>query len=313
MIKIVIPDDALVEAMRPLPASIELVALGLGEEPAERVLGAEVIIFAAQLRHLLPRFGDFADLRLVQSLNAGIEWLLPSVPAGVTLCNASGVHDGPVADWAVAVILATYRELPRYFEAQRQEHWDLRGNALIAAPDAISGDDLDAKTVLIVGHGSIGRAIEARLAPFGVRTVGVAKHARPGVLTPDELPDLLPRADVVIMLAPLTDTTRGMVDATFLARMANGALLVNAARGPVVDHEALLAELRTERLRAALDVTEPEPLPDGHPLWSAPGCIITPHTAGSVRQWLERSYRFAGDQLRRHAGGEALLNVRSEY
>jgi phosphoglycerate dehydrogenase-like enzyme len=137
----------------------------------------------------------------------------------------------------------------------------------------------------------------------------VARTARPGVHGIDELPDLLPEADVVVLIVPLTDETRGMVDAAFLARMRDGALLVNGARGPVVDTEALTAELATGRIGAAVDVTDPEPLPADHPLWTMSNFLLTPHVAGSVRGLLPRAYRLAGDQIRRYVSGEPLINV----
>src|SRR4029077_2902446 len=130
--------------------------------------------------------------------------------------------------------------------------------------------DLEGAAVLILGHGSIGRAVERRLEPFGARVTGVARRARDGVHGMDELPGLLGEADVVVVLLPLTPLTRGMVDAGFLAAMREGALLVNAARGPIVDTGALLDAVRSGRISCALDVTDPEPLPDGHPLWSTP-------------------------------------------
>jgi phosphoglycerate dehydrogenase-like enzyme len=164
--------------------------------------------------------------------------------------------------------------------------------------------------VLIVGAGSIGAAICARLAPFEVGLTRVARRPRPeeGVYGVDDLPRLLPGADVVVLIVPLTAQTRGMVDAAFLARMRDGALLVNAARGPVVDTEALTAELATGRIGAAVDVTEPEPLPPDHPLWKMPNLLLTPHVGGSVRGLLPRAYRLAGDQLRRYVAGEPLIN-----
>lgn len=311
-ILVALPEGALLDQLGSMPDGVELVAVSpTGAD--DRARAAEVIVLAPELRQLLGELASFERLRLVQALNAGVEWLLPLVPPGVTLCNASGAHDIPVAEWVVAAILATYKEFPRYWRAQQQGTWDMAGNALVARPEDITGDDLEAKRVLIVGHGSIGRAVEARLSPFGADVVGVALHPRHGVHPPTDLPELVPTADVVVLLAPLTDATRGTVDAVFLGRMRDGAVLVNAARGALVDHAALEHELRAGRLRAVLDVTEPEPLPEGHPLWSSPNCFITPHTAGSARRWLARAYCFAGDQIRRYAAGEPLLNVRSEY
>jgi phosphoglycerate dehydrogenase-like enzyme len=239
-------------------------------------------------------------LRVVQTLSAGVDWLAGDVPSGVTLCDAAGVHDVPVSEWTLAAILAMQRELPLQLEWQRSAKWQTPG------PET---DDLEGSTVLILGYGSIGRAVEARLLPFGVEVVRVARKPREGVHSTDDLPTLLPRADVVVVLLPLTSQTRAMVDASFLASMHDGALLVNAARGPIVDTAALLAEVGRGRLRAALDVTDPEPLPDGHPLWSAAGVLITPHTAGSSRRFATRAWRFVADQVGRYQRGEPLQNV----
>ena len=164
--------------------------------------------------------------------------------------------------------------------------------------------------MLIVGAGSIGHAIEQHLAPFGVTVTRVARTARPeqDVHAVDELPALLPHADVVVLVVPLTEQTRGLVDAAFLAAMPDGALLINAARGPVVDTAALVTELAGGRISAALDVTDPEPLPAGHPLWQLPNVFLTPHTGGSVVGLLPRAYRLAGEQLRRYVAGETLIN-----
>ncbi|MBO0869437.1 MAG: phosphoglycerate dehydrogenase, partial [Micromonosporaceae bacterium] len=174
--------------------------------------------------------------------------------------------------------------------------------------DHLPTDELAGKRVLIVGAGAIGEALAARLAPFEVSLTMVARTARPGVHPVTELPDLLPAADVVVLLVPLTERTRGMVDAEFLARMPDGALLVNAARGPVVQTGALVAELATGRIAAASDVTDPEPLPADHPLWSMPNFLLTPHVAGTVRGLLPRAYRLAGEQIRRYVAGEPLSN-----
>jgi phosphoglycerate dehydrogenase-like enzyme len=168
---------------------------------------------------------------------------------------------------------------------------------------------LAGKRVLVIGSGAIGEALAARLEPFEVSVTRVARTARPGVRPVDALPDLLPEADVVVLLVPLTEQTQGMVDEAFLARMPDGALLVNAARGPVVDTEALTRELASGRLAAAVDVTDPEPLPADHPLWTMPNFLLTPHVAGSVRNVFPRAYRLAAEQIRRYERGEPLINV----
>jgi phosphoglycerate dehydrogenase-like enzyme len=163
--------------------------------------------------------------------------------------------------------------------------------------------------VLLVGYGAIGEAIEARLRPFEVEVVRVARRGRDGVHPIAELPRLLPDADVVILIVPLTAETRGLVDADFLARMKDGALLVNVARGPVVDTDALLAALTSGRLSAAVDVTDPEPLPADHPLWDAPNLLVSPHVGGASSAMWPRAHRLVRDQLHRFADGEPLANV----
>jgi phosphoglycerate dehydrogenase-like enzyme len=301
-----IPDDAIrSEVDVPGVALATLPPSGPPRGPVER---AGFVILDPRAREqftaLLPRL---ARLEVVQTLTAGIDWL-PSLPSGVTVCNASGVHDGPVAEWIMAVILAMAKDLPGYLDHQRAGRWDTSGNTAFTRRPG-SGD-LAEQTVLIVGHGSIGRALERRLAPFGTRVLGVARHARAGVNGPEDLAALLPEADVVVLLVPATAETRHLADTAFLGRMRPGALLVNAARGTLVDTGALLEALRTGRVRAALDATDPEPLPPHHPLWSAPGVLITPHVAGSTTHWRGRAYRLAGQQLRRYAAGQPLINVR---
>src|SRR5581483_11469762 len=180
--------------------------------------------------------------------------------------------------------------------------------------EAAPTDELAGKHVLIVGSGSIGTALTRRLEPFEVTVSHVARTAREGVHAIGDLPRLLPQADVVVLLVPLTPQTRGLADSGFLALLKDGALLVNAARGPVADTAALTKELSTGRIFAALDVTDPEPLPSDHPLWTLPNVLITPHVAGSVRGLMPRAYRLAGEQVRRYLSGEPLSNeVRDGY
>jgi phosphoglycerate dehydrogenase-like enzyme len=238
------------------------------------------------------------SLRVVQLMTAGAEVWIGPLPDGVALCDARGVHGPSTSEWAVGAILASIREFPRFVRAQAEGRWDYTPT-----------DEVAGKRVLVVGAGDVGEAICRRLEPFEVRLTRVARTPRPGVYGVAELPGLLPDADVVVLAVPLTEATRRMVDAKFLAAMADGALLVNAARGTVLDTEALLAELGSGRLRAALDVVDPEPLPAGHPLWSAPGLFLTPHVAGSVPGVWPRAYRLVGAQLRRFVAGESLVNL----
>lgn len=237
-------------------------------------------------------------LEVVQTLTAGVDHVLPHLPPGVTLCNARGVHDASTAELVVGLIVAALRGIPDFVRAQDEGRWA-----------AARYRSLADRRVLLVGYGSVGQAVARRLAGFEVDLVPVASTARDGVAGAAELPELLPGADVVILTVPLDDATRGMVDAAFLARMPDGALLVNAARGPVVVTDDLLAELQSGRLRAALDVTDPEPLPPDHPLWTAPGVLISPHVGGNTSAFLPRAYRLLESQLGRFASGLPLDNV----
>jgi phosphoglycerate dehydrogenase-like enzyme len=250
--------------------------------------------------------GKMSALRVVQLLSAGADAWAGRLPAGVTLCDARGVHSSSTSEWAVTAMLAHLRAFPAYIRDQAARRWSHGAYT--------PTDELADKRVLIVGSGAIGDALAARLEPFEVSVTRVARTARPGVHPVEALPELLPEADVVVLLVPLTGQTQGMVDEAFLARMRDGALLVNAARGPVVDTAALTRELASGRIAAAVDVTDPEPLPADHPLWTMSNFLLTPHVAGSVRNVFRRGYRLAGEQIRRYVRGEPLINeVRDGY
>lgn len=240
---------------------------------------------------------ELPDLRVVQTLSAGVDQLATTVPDWVTLCSARGARDSAVAEWVVGALLGANTHL---LQAARAGRWGEREEII----------DLAEARVLILGMGSIGEAVAARLAPFGTEVVPIASRARDGRHGVEELPGLLAEADALVVLTPLTEATRGLIDAAALARMKDGALLVNAGRGPVVDTEALLAETAGGRLRAVLDVTDPEPLPDDHPLWRAPGVLaITPHIGGHSARAHRQAAELAGDQLARVCAGEPLCNV----
>jgi phosphoglycerate dehydrogenase-like enzyme len=286
-----------------LPSGLEVdVWDGSGEPPASR---DEVAFFVLPyLAGSSPArlLGELPALQVVQTLTAGIDDVRPLVPEGVTLCNARGVHDASTAELAVALTLASLRGIPEHVRAGERGEW---------AHD--TRPSLADRRVLIVGYGSVGEAVERRLAGFECEVRRVARQSRPGGPRPvealEELPGLLPWAEILILTVPMTDETRGLVDAEFLARLPDGALVVNVARGAVVVTDDLLAEVRSGRLRAALDVTDPEPLPPDHPLWSTPGVLISPHVGGNTTAFLPRARRLVQEQLGRYAAGEPLVNV----
>jgi len=296
-----IPPDTDAAHRALLPVGIELHELPRGDEPARHLGPGQFVVVDFYRRDILEVLKQLDDMRVVQTMSAGVERLVGRIPDGAVLCNASGVHDIAVADWTVMAILAMRRGLPDHVMHQREARW--------VRPGEQGMRDLDGSRVLIVGYGSIGGAVEARLKPFGAKVDRVARRERDGVSGVDRLPELLAEADVVVILMPLTPQTEHFVDAAFLARMRPGALLVNAARGGIVDTEALMEAVRERGIRAALDVTDPEPLPDGHSLWTMDGVLITPHIAGSVERGYDRAWEFVVDQLRRYLAGEPLANV----
>jgi phosphoglycerate dehydrogenase-like enzyme len=293
-----IPDRAGREALGELPKSVALGLIPPDGQLPPAILDAEFLVPSPgdrRIGELLPRM---SSLRVIQTLSAGVDWLLPIAPPGVTVCDASGTRDVPVSEWVLATILASRKLLPELRDCQREHVWHWRESSELAD-----------STVMILGYGAIGAAVEARLVPFDVRLIRVARRARVGVHAVDELVDLLPHAEILVVLLPLTQATIGLLDADSLRRLPPGALLVNAARGQIVDTEALVELLAAGRLRAALDVTDPEPLPPEHPLWDAPGVLLTPHMAGDTSAADRRAFALAGEQVRRYAREEPLVNV----
>jgi phosphoglycerate dehydrogenase-like enzyme len=261
-------------------------------------------------------------VKVMQALSAGVDAMVSVVPKGATLCDGQGIHDIPVAEWVVGAVLASLKFFTLYEDIRHTEEWQRRFEAeglyLERHPEKKKvtpppfSEDLAGKQVLIVGYGSIGKAIEQRLAPFDVTIKRVSRRAREGVEAIESLDDLLPNADIVIVIVPLTKDTQQMFNAKRFAIMKQGSLLVNAARGPVVDTDALVEALQAHKICAALDVTDPEPLPKGHPLWKALNVFITPHIAGGSPRFLERAYTLAGQQVDRYLRGEPLINVVTE-
>lgn len=268
----------------------------------------------AEFRLVVPRYNaappaerlrDLPALEVVQLLTAGYDSVLPVMPDGVTLCSGGGIHDASTSELALTLTLASLRSIPHHVMAQARESW---------APQQI-WEALADKRVLVVGYGRIGHAIVRRFAPFEVSLTVVASRARAGddlidrVHGIDELPDLATCADVLVVIVPLTDSTHGLVDADLLARLPDGALVVNVARGAIVDTDALVEACAGGRLRAAIDVTDPEPLPPGHPLWRTPGVLITPHVGGATSAMAPRATALLRRQVEALRDGRPLANV----
>lgn len=251
--------------------------------------GAETVALISQL----PR------VAVVQSLSSGVDDVLDAVPPQAVLCNGRGLHhEEGTADLAVTLILACLRQLPVFVRQQAERSWR-----------HIRTDSLDGKRVLLVGHGAIGMAVEQRLLPFGAQVSRVSRTARDGVAPLSRLRELAATADILVVCIALTPETRGLVDASVLAALPTGALVVNVARGPVIAPAALTAQLTSGRLRAALDVTDVEPLPPDRVEWALPNVLLTPHIGGDTFVFAERAAGFVADQAALHLAGQPLRNV----
>jgi phosphoglycerate dehydrogenase-like enzyme len=268
---------------------------GVAVPPTELAdIGCYVLPYAKPLA--VPLIASMPQLRIVQTLNAGYDDVLPYLPAGATLCNGRGLHDASTAEHALGMILAAQRNLATWVRNQDRHDWQQKHT-----------DSLADCRVLIVGYGSIGQALGTRLAACEATVVPIASRARDGVHGISELPALLPGADIVVLILPLTESTEKIFGANELKLLRDNALLVNVGRGRLVDTDALIAE--DGRIRAALDVTDPEPLPADHSLWNLPGVLITPHVGGGSATFYPRARRFLTEQLRRIGTGEPVQNV----
>jgi phosphoglycerate dehydrogenase-like enzyme len=319
MVRVGVDEKLAPELLADFPREAEIVRI---PRHATGTLDVDIWMIAFARKNARETFAHLRGVKVVQSMMAGVDWIT-WLPKDVTLCDGRGIHDISVSEWVLTAMLSAVKRFPYYRDMQSRQEW--RGQASVpneflneagaqVGQYQVLGEDLAGKTVLIVGYGSIGVAIEARLKPFEVKILRVARSAKenPEVHSISELPRLLPQADVVVALVPLTEETRGMIGAKEIGLMKPGALLVNAARGPVVATEALVEALEQKRIRAVLDVTDPEPLPAGHPLWSAPNCMITPHIAGSTPEFIYRAFRFGAEQVRRFLAGQPLENVVSD-
>ena len=318
MLRVGYPEILPEDLFRDFPEGVELVAI---PDPPDHDIEIDVWIpnpYANQATKAWPRL---RGVKLVLSMMAGTEWIPPLVGPHVTICNARGAHNICTAEWTLTAILSMLKYFPMYYDIQREGRWKRR----FEAPPhyaAITGDkrpwyppvmleELTGKTVLLVGYGSIGKEIERMLALFDVEILRMARSARtePEVHAVTELDSLLPKVDVVVLILPSTEESKGLIGTRQFELMGQGTLLVNAARGPIVQTDALVEALQSGKVRAAIDVTDPEPLPDGHPLWSCPNLLITPHIGGSSIQFAPRALRIAADEVRRYLKGEPLHNV----
>jgi phosphoglycerate dehydrogenase-like enzyme len=298
-----LPDREWIDLVGPVEGA-EMVSWDLAGEPPRRE-DVSFVVPPYLGSHAWDRLGSLPNLRVVQLLTAGYETALAALPAGVQLANASGVHDASTAELAVTLALSSLRGIPEFVAAQERSHW---------LPSEFRPSLADRK-VLILGYGEIGVAIARRLAGFEVTITAVASRARAGDAFVDsvhgvgELASLLPEHDVVIVIVPLSDSTSALVGRDFLAAMPDGSLLVNVSRGKVVDTEALVEATGSGRIRAALDVTDPEPLPPGHPLWRTRGVLISPHVGGASSAFQPRAVALLRDQIGAYVGGRQLRGV----
>lgn len=290
--------------MGELPANVDVRLVPPEPEPIPDLAEVGLVVPYIRIREPLLELlaGGGGRLHVIQTLSAGVDWLIGRVPEHVTVCNARGVYDAPLAEWVVGAILAMQRGLVESRDAQAKHAWD-----------AIEPPELLGRRVVILGLGSIGTAIADRLRPFGVEVIGVGRNARDGMRGLADLDDVLRDADILVDILPLTSETTGLLDARRLSLLPDGALVVNGGRGRTIETDALVEELRAGRIRAALDVTDPEPLPPDHPLWGLPNVLITPHMAGDSPGSTIRAFELAGDQVRRFAASEPLINEVARY
>ncbi|SMQ75166.1 Phosphoglycerate dehydrogenase [Plantibacter sp. VKM Ac-1784] len=284
----------------PLPEGVEFVEWDLRTEPPVEHIDLVVPVYLGSNRPLANVAAVTPKLVQVQSI--GYDGLADLLPAGITLANAATVHEASTAELTVGLILASQRGIPDFVRAERTGEWLQSQRPSLAD-----------RRVLLIGYGGVGAAIEERLLPFEVEVTRVASSAREDERGPihgiDELPGLLPHAEIVIVVVPLTDGTRGLIGDDFLAALPDDALVVNVARGPVADTDALVEHATSGRIRLALDVTDPEPLPADHPLWSLPNVLVSPHIGGATSAMLPRMARLLRRQIEHLLADEEPENI----
>ena len=316
--RVAYPSDLLPELLQAISEDVELIPVS---QTMDHEVEAEVWIPDPYPTRAIRTWPHLRGVRLVLSMMAGTEWIPDVVGPHVTICNAHGAHNVSTAEWVLAAIFAMLKQFPLYLDVQRSGIWKRRFDAVAAYSRATADsrlhhppvmlEDLTGKTVLIVGYGAIGKEIERMLAPFRVEVLRVARTERenPKVNSAVSLSTLLPQADVVILILPYTEASHQLIGHEEIALMRHGALLVNAARGAIVSTDALIEALHANRIRAAIDVTDPEPLPEGHPLWNCPNLLITPHVAASSPHFASNALRVVTEELHRFIKGEPLKSV----
>jgi phosphoglycerate dehydrogenase-like enzyme len=266
---VAVPDAEMLARLAPqVGPDVELAVWRPGDSALDRLIDLLVMPYTVAYRSLATLGGL---VRHVQSQSLGYDSADQFVPVGVTLSNAVGVHEGPTAEMAMTLILASQRGWPAVGRNQDAQAW------IRPMWPGLLGTRL-----LLIGVGGIGHEFENRISGFGVELTRVARTARDDIHGIDELAELLPHADIVVLAIPLNAETEGLVDGAFLDRLPPSALVVNVSRGRIVDTDALVERLRTGAIRSALDVMNPEPLPADHPLWCLPGSLLSPHLGGNV-------------------------------
>lgn len=297
---VTVPHAQLAADLEPIPDGVEVLVWEMKGPAPRRPLDIVVLEYmsdGAGLRRL-----DGVPTRLVQSPSIGYDGLAALLPRGIIVANAASVHEASTAELALTLVLAAQRRIPEFVHAQAESRWA-----------QVFTESLADRRVLLLGFGGVGKAVAVRLAPFEVDLTVVARRARDedGVRVHglDELPGLLPDADIVILTLPGGAETHHIVDDAFLDALPDGALVVNVGRGPLIDTDALVAHVRRGRVRAALDVTDPEPLPAGHPLWRLPGVLISPHVGGASSAMRPRIAALVRRQIERMLAGDEPANV----
>lgn len=295
-----VPHTTLADDIRPVPDGVEVVVWAM-DEPSPRPR-LDIVVPPYMGQESRYRRLEGVEVGLVQGQSIGYEGVAEQLPAGVPFANAATVHETSTAELAVALTLAVQRQLDLFAINGRDGRW---------AP--VFAESLADRRVLVLGYGGVGKAVAARLRPFEVEIVAVASRARDEdgihVHGVDELHDLLPTADIVVLTLPGGDATRHIIDDAALSALPDGALVVNVGRGSLIDTEALVSHVERGRIRAGLDVTDPEPLSSDHPLWNAPGVLIAPHVGGASTAMRPRIAALLRRQIAHLVAGEPLENV----